>query len=330
MKFKYLIIGCNSFSGSNFVNFLLKKNINTIGISRSKLKKKLFFPTDLQENNKFLFKKLNLNSDQVKIIRLIDKYKPKYIINFAAQGMVNESWKDPKNWYQTNLMSIIDLTEKLKNKSYLKKFIQFSTPEVYGNTSKKWIYENYNFNPSTPYASSRAASDRHLINIFEQSKFPIIFTRAANVYGPHQDLYRIIPKTICHLLLKKKLYLDGNGESYRSFIHIRDVSSALYLILKKGKTGETYHISTNDIISIKNLTKKILNLVNKNYGQLIIPIKKDRLNKDKYYMLNSKKLRNLGWKNKISLEKGIFETYQWIHKNLKKIKNLKTEYIHKK
>ena len=330
MKFKYLIIGCNSFSGSNFVNFLLKKNINTIGISRSKLKKKLFFPTDLQENNKFLFKKLNLNSDQVKIIRLIDKYKPKYIINFAAQGMVNESWKSPLDWYQTNLISIIKLLHDLKNKKFLKKFIQFSTPEVYGNTSKEWISESYNFKPSTPYASSRAACDRHLLNLSDQIKFPVIFTRTANVYGPSQDLYRIIPKTFSHLIFNKKIYLDGNGNSFRSFIHIDDVCEALNLIIKKGKIGETYHISTNKIISIKKLVYKILSVTKMKRKKLIILIKKDRLNKDKFYMLGSNKLRRLGWKDKINLNDGLLDTYSWINKNKKKIKSLSTNYVHKK
>ena len=330
MKYDFLILGSNSFSGSNFVNYLLSKKYKVIGISRSKQKKKLFFPQTKKKSKFFLFKKLNLNRDQKKIIDLVNRYKPKYIINFAAQGMVNESWKNPLDWYQTNLISIIKLLQDLKNKKFLKKFIQFSTPEVDGNTSKKWISENYNFKPSTPYASSRAACDRHLLNLNDQIKFPVIFTRTANVYGPSQDLYRIIPKTFSHLIFNKKIYLDGNGNSFRSFIHIDDVCEALNLILKKGKIGETYHISTNKIISIKKLVYEILGVTKMKRKKLIILIKKDRLNKDKFYMLGSNKLRRLGWKDKINLKDGLLDTYSWINKNKKKIKSLSTNYVHKK
>lgn len=329
MKYEFLILGSNSFSGSNFIKYLVKKNCRVIGISRSKRKKELFFSLRKNKEKFFLFKKLNINNDQKKITNLINKYKPKYIVNFAAQGMVNESWKEPLQWYQTNLMSMIALIESLKNKKFIKKFIQFSTPEVYGSTSKKWITENENFKPSTPYASSRAACDRYFLNLNEQSNFPIVFTRAANVYGPEQDLYRIVTKTFTHLIFNKKIYVDGEGNSFRSFIHINDVCEALNIIIKKGKIKETYHISTKRIISIKNLVYKILKIVNTK-KKLIVLIKKDRLNKDKYYMLNSKKLRKLGWRDKINLNNGLIDTFKWILKNKNKIRLLNTNYIHKK
>ena len=170
--------------------------------------------------------------------------------------MVNESWKSPLDWYITNFISTIKIVNFLLKKKYLKKFINFTTPEVYGNNKKK-LSEEEKFNPSTPYALSRASADTHMKLMNKYKRFPIIFTRAANVYGPHQQLYRIVPKTIILLIRKKKVPIDGSGLTFRSFIHINDVNEALYKILQHGKTGETYHISTSNYISIIDLVKKI-------------------------------------------------------------------------
>ena len=109
----------------------------------------------------------------------------------------------------------------------------------------------------------------HLHKYFVNFKLPVIFTRTANVYGPYQQLYRIVPKALLFARLNKKINLHGNGASKRSFIFIDDASAATYLLSIKGKIGNTYHISTDKIISIKNLVKKISNITNKNLNTLI-------------------------------------------------------------
>ena len=326
----YLIIGSNSFSGFFFTNFLLKKNLKVIGVSRSKQKKSLFL-TQLKANNKknFLFFKIDLNYDLKKIIILLKKFKPKYIVNFAAQGMVEESWKNPLDWYRTNTVSQIQFIEKIKNFKFIKKYIQFSTPEVYGSFKKK-LAENCNYNPSTPYANSRACTDIHLMNLFKNFKFPAIITRTSNVYGEGQDLYRIIPKTICSALLNKKMNLHGNGKSVRSFIYMQDVCEALYKIIFLGKIGNIYHISTNQFISIRELCLKILIILKKNPKNFLIKTK-DRIGKDMSYKLDSKKLRNnLKWKDKILLEEGLKKTILWCKANLKTFTKKDYLYSHKK
>ena len=163
-------------------------------------------------------------------------------------------------------------------------------------------------------------------------KFPIIFTRAANVYGPYQQLYRIVPKTIMLLMKKKKIPIDGNGLTFRSFIHVNDVNKALYQILQHGKTGETYHISTSNYISIINLVKKIIKILEKtkNFNKYIY-YKKDRMGKDEFYKLSPKKIiKNLKWKSTITLDDGIYDVVEWIKKNYKFLKKNKLTYQHKK
>ena len=327
---KILIIGSNSFSGSSFIDFILDKNFDVIGISRSKEYKDVFLRYKQNKNiKKFKFLKLDLNKNFNKICSLINSKKPDYIINFAAQGMVNESWNNPRDWYQTNFISQIKLIEFLKNKNFLKKYIHFTTPEVYGNLNN-WKKESFDFYPSTPYALSRAASDMHLKNLFDLCKFPVIFTRAANVYGEGQQLYRIITKSMLSFRSGTKIKLHGGGTSIRSFIHIDDVSNALFKIIKQGKIGETYHISSENMISIKNLVTRISKIMEVDPKNLV-ESSGDRRGKDHSYKLDSTKVRaKLKWKDKISLENGLKRTLLWIDENYKVLSKQPKVYIHKK
>ena len=137
----------------------------------------------------------------------IKLFKPKFIVNFAAQGMVAESWNKPEDWYQTNVVSQVKLHNCLRQLDFIENYLHFSTPEVYGST-EGWIKESYHLAPNTPYAASRAACDLHLMTFFRNYDFPVTFTRAANVFGEGQQLYRIITKTILSGLLRKKLIIE--------------------------------------------------------------------------------------------------------------------------
>tara|TARA_Y100001970_G_scaffold258688_1_gene338843 strand:- start:6622 stop:7617 length:996 start_codon:yes stop_codon:yes gene_type:complete len=324
----FLVIGSNSFAGSSFVNHLNLINHKVYCVSRRKELNRVFLPYKWNKKNfKNIFAKIDINKNLNNLIKIIEQIKPKYIINFASQGMVAQSWIDPNDWYQTNLIGQVSFFEKLKKFKFIKKYIHFTTPEVYGSTTTN-ISENFNFSPSTPYAVSRAACDLHLMNMFKAYKFPVIFTRAANIYGPGQQLYRIIPKTILCCKLNRKIILDGGGKSTRSFIYMDDVSKALEKIIFKGKIGSTYHISTNKLYSIKDLVKTICNINKRSFKQ-IVSIGNERLGKDENYSLSSKKLKNdLKWKPAHNLEKGLLFTTKWIEEEINILKKLPHKYIH--
>ena len=280
-------------------------------------------------SNLFKFYKLDINSNLEKFLLLVKKFKPNYIINYLAQGMVSESWLNPEDWYKTNIVGQVKIYKELSNFKFIKKFIHVTTPEVYGSIKGK-TKENFNFNPSTPYAISRATLDVHLKKYYEKFKLPIIFTRTANVYGPCQQLYRIVPKAILLAKLKKKIDLHGGGLSKRSFIYINDASEATYLISLKGKIGSTYHISTNKIISVKNIVKMISGITKIKFNKLV-NITQDRIGKDSTYNLNSNKIRKeLNWKPKTNLREGLIQTLKWIDNNIAFLKHQKLHYIHKK
>jgi dTDP-glucose 4,6-dehydratase len=328
MSEKIAVIGSNSFSGANFVDFALAEKAEVIGISRSHEPHAVFLPYKKRNNSTFCFYQLDLNYDLEKIMEIIDNFKPHYVVNFAAQSMVAESWQSPQHWFQTNVVSTIRLHDRLRKCTFLKKYVHISTPEVYGNC-QGLIKENTLYNPSTPYAVSKAAVDMSLITFYKRYNFPVVFTRAANVYGPGQQLYRIIPRTILYFLTGKKLQLDGGGKSVRSFIHIRDVADGTLRVARLASPGDFFHFSTSTNIKIHSLVRMIAEQMNISFEDNV-EFTQERPGKDNAYLLdNSKAKTMLGWKEKISLEEGIAQTIAWVRNNLEILVKQNFSYIHK-
>jgi dTDP-glucose 4,6-dehydratase len=212
--------------------------------------------------------------------------------------------------------------------AFLKRYVHVTTPEVYGSTSGD-VREDAPFNPSTPYAVSRAAADMSLRTYHAAYGFPVAFTRAANVYGAGQQLYRIVPRTVLNARLGRKLQLHGGGTSERSFIHVMDVADATYRIAVDGRNGETYHISTPRLISIRALVEMICAQIGVRFDD-VVEVVGERLGKDAAYRLDSRKLRaELGWSDRISLESGIAETAQWVDRHLDELAKMPASYVHK-
>lgn len=330
MTDRFLVIGSNSFSGAHFIQNLLEQGFEVIGVSRSKELNSVFLPYKWRVNSKaqFQYHQIDLNHDLDQLVSLLKTHKPAYIVNFAAQGMVAQSWDIPEHWYQTNVLAQVKLHDELRQLDFLKKYVHVSTPEAYGSTSG-WIKENFNFAPSTPYAVSRAACDLHLMSFYKAYNFPVVFTRAANVYGPGQQLYRIIPRALLYARTGQKMQLHGGGHSIRSFIHMSDVADATLRIAKNGRIGETYHISTKETTSIRALVEQVCELTNTPF-ETLVEVSEDRLGKDQAYLLDSTKLRDeLGWVDRISLKQGIDETLNWIDRNMNELQKLPHDYQHK-
>lgn len=326
---KIMVIGSNSFSGSSFISYLLKLGYEIFGISRSLPPQNIMLPHTWNfKKGRFHFQQIDLNKDLESLEKLLKLHKISIIYNFAAQSMVGESWDKPDDWMQTNVVTISRIVQVLRHMDFIDKYIHITTPEVYGSTDG-YIKEDAPFNPSTPYAVSRTAGDM-ILKIYQESfGIPVVLTRAANVYGPGQQLYRIIPKTIYFLLTGKKLELHGGGNSIRSFIHIDDVSSATLKIAQAGIIGHTYHISTDRSISIRDLVELICVMLGKNFTDHV-DFSMERLGKDRAYLLDSSKLKSeLLWADSISLETGIEQTSNWIRSNLDQLANEPTNYMHK-
>ena len=334
---KIVVIGSNSFSGSHFINHSLKNaDCDIIGISRSPEYPSLFLPYLHvnekflhQSSNRFRFFQFDINKQFRAVIRFLDDFKPEIIVNFAAQGNVAKSWTKPEHWLMTNTIALANLAFSLRDKSYLKKFIQISTPEIYGFCLSMREGSGY-YNPSTPYAVSKVAGDLFLNAMFNKFKFPVCFVRSTNFYGPHQQLYRIIPRTIIYLKLGKKLPLHGGGKVLRDFINIYDVIDGIGKIMRHGQMGQAYHLSSEQLIEIRQLVNTVCARMGFDFKKSV-KLSNERVDQDSAFGISSLRAREeLKWLPKFSLTEGIDGVVSWVEDNWSEILKQPLKYIHKK
>lgn len=300
---KILVLGASSFAGSSFFGYLNDNfQYNILGTYNSKKNIKQLF------KKKSIIKrliKLNLNKQDNKLLSIIENFKPNYIFDFASVCLVNESWQNPKYYFNINVNSKLELIARLHKMSFLKKFIYISTPEVFGSTSKFISENNKNFNPSTPYALSKLSLEKALLNYNNFFKKKSIITRFSNFYGLRQMNHRLIPKLIKCIKVNKKFPLQGKGLSKRSFIFEDDFNDGLIKVMNKGVNGKIYHFSTNEYFKIIEVVKLICKHYQVNFDDLVY-YTPDRIGKDKNYFLSCNYTkRKLKWNPKYTLSKGI-------------------------
>lgn len=326
---KIAVLGSNSFSGSDFVDFLIEDAQNEVlGISRSPEKGPLFLPYLRHASPKFKFHQLDFNGEMSKILQVLDEFAPEYIVNFAAQSEVAPSWVNPDHWFQTNTVALAQLINHLKDRKYLHRYLHISSPEVYG-TCEGNVTELSPMNPSTPYAASKAAADFLLSTYYKNFGFPLVTVRATNVYGAYQQLFKIIPRSAIYLKLGKKIQLHGGGQAVKSYIHIRDVSKGELAIMEKGKVGELYHLSPDTGYAVREVVQTICAAMNRSFTESTENVA-ERLGQDAAYVIDSTKARTeLGWKPEISLTEGIAGVIKWVDEFWDEIQQQPLEYIHK-
>ena len=328
-KRKIAIIGSNSFSGSDFIDLLLDDEQNeVVGISRSPEKSALFLPYKQRRGANFKFYQMDLNKHLSQIIDLFDSFEPDYVVNFAAQSEVAPSWENPGQWFQTNAVAVAELAHALKARKYLRRYVHISSPEVYG-TCKGTVDEATPLNPSTPYAASKAAGDLSLFTFFKNYNFPLVMIRSTNVYGAHQQLFKIIPRSVIYIKMGKDIELHGGGHAVKSYIHIRDVSKGELLAMEKGRAGEIYHLSPDSGIAIRDAVKTICDKMGISFEKATKTVA-ERLGQDAAYMIDSSKAREeFGWRPKVTFEEGVSGVIKWVEYNWDEIQKEPLEYIHK-
>lgn len=326
---KVLVIGSNSFSGSDFIDLLLEEGrFEVVGISRSPEKGALFLPYKKRNSASFSFEQIDLNKDVERLDSLFKTFQPEYVVNFAAQSEVAPSWAYPHHWFQTNAVSITRLADMLKDKPFLKKYVHISSPEVYGTCTGN-VTEEAPLNPSTPYAASKAAGDLSLFTFYKNFALPLVMIRATNVYGKHQQLFKIIPRSIIYIKQGKLIELHGGGTAVKSYIHIRDVSKGTLLAMEGGEAGQIYHFSPDSGVEVRQVVRLICEKMGIPF-EIATKTVEERLGQDKAYVIDSTKARKkFGWQPKISLEEGVSGTIRWIEENASEIGLQELSYVHK-
>lgn len=325
----YAVIGSNSFSGSDFIDLLLENPENeVIGVSRSPEKSPLYLRYKRHVWPRFRFYQMDLNRQMDELLGLLDRERPPYIVNFAALLEPGYSWDNPDQWYHTNVMSLVRLANHLKDRDYLRRYLHISTPEVYGSCNGS-VKEDAPLNPSTPYAASKAAGDLFLFTLVKAFSLPLVMVRSTNVYGAHQQLYRIIPRSMIYIGSGRRIPLHGGGTAVKSYIHIRDVSQGELAVLHYGRLGAVYHLSPGEGISIRDLVRRICERMGKRFEEAT-GVVEGRLGQDAVYVIDSSRARTeLGWFPQISLETGLDEVATWIEQNWDEIQSQPLDYEHK-
>jgi dTDP-glucose 4,6-dehydratase len=328
-----VVLGSNSFSGQDFVDLLLtERDYRVVGISRSPEKSSVFLSYLKQRpevlNNRFAFHRLDLNDDHSAMFNLFDELKPEYVVNFAAQSEVAPSWQHPEQWAMTNVVAIARLGNYLRHQKWLKRYVHISSPEAYG-TCEGVVKEGHRDNPSTPYAASKSAGDLFLSTYVKQYGFPCVTIRATNVYGAHQQLFKIIPRSAIYLKLGKKIELHGGGQAVKSYIHIRDVSHGELAAMEHGTAGQMYHLSPREGVKVRDVVRYICDAAGVPFEQATL-IVDERPGQDKAYVIDSTLAREqFGWSPKIELKDGLAEVFRWVDREWEQIQSLPLGYEHK-
>lgn len=324
-----LVTGCAGFIGSNFIHTWFEThNEEVVNLD------KLTYAGNLENLQAFMqdprhhFVHGDMG-DRSLVDGILAQYKPRAVINFAAESHVDRSIHGPSDFIQTNIVGTFNLLESVKDywsglapeaqQSF--RFIHVSTDEVYGTLAPHDppFTEAHPYEPNSPYAASKAASD-HLVRAWHHTYgLPVITTNCSNNYGPFHFPEKLIPLVILNALKGKPLPIYGDGQQIRDWLYVQDHTRAIACVLDGGKVGETYNIggwnekANIDVVRIicGHLDALKPRTDGKSYAEQITYVT-DRPGHDRRYAIDARKVeRELDWKPSETFESGIAKTIQW-------------------
>ncbi|MDP7026429.1 MAG: dTDP-glucose 4,6-dehydratase [Candidatus Marinimicrobia bacterium] len=308
-----LVTGGCGFIGSNFVRYILsnEKECRVINLDKLTYAGNPENLSDVADDKRYIFVKGDICDEKV-VDAIFSDYKPDIAFNFAAESHVDRSIGKPDDFIRADMFGVFTLLEAMKQHGG-DLFVQISTDEVYGSIEKGEFSETNPLMPSNPYSASKAGGDRLAYSYFVTYKLPVIVTRASNNYGPHQYPEKLIPLFVTNALEDQPLPLYGDGKNVRDWLYVEDHCSALHFIMTNGVLGEIYNIGGGNEMQNINITKLILDHLNK--PESLIRFVEDRQGHDLRYALNIDKLRQLGWEPKHDFAHGIRRTIDWYVEN---------------
>ena len=327
MSETYVILGGGGSFGIQTAKYILEtdSNAHVVAIGRNPLRSRAF-SLDLNAHPRFSYHTYHLYYEMDLLLEVLDELRPDYLINYAAQGEGAVSWKNSWRFFETNSVALAKLCEELMERSWLKKFIQIGTSEMYGSVNEP-SKETDPILPSSPYAASKVAFDMHLISIHKFLQFPMNIIRPCNAYCPGQLLHRVIPKTLVSAHLGQKLPLHGGGKAEKSYIHARDLADAIMRVIKSDKLGEVYNVGAEQPTAIVDVVKICAETLGLPLEQ-VAEIAPDRLGQDSRYWLDSSKIFNeVGWKQSITLEAGIKDVADWVAEHIDELGKTNMNYV---
>lgn len=308
---KILVTGGLGFIGSNFILHLFSKypkcqitNLDAefLGSSKKNLE-------EIKNRANYRYFKGNINNKKLveKLVKNCD-----VVFNFAAESHVDRSIDEPKPFFDSNIMGTYCILEAIRR--FDKKLVHISTDEVFGSLKSGSATEKHAFNPSSPYAASKAAAELLVNSYFVTYGSNVVITRCTNNYGPRQFPEKLIPKTILLAMNNKPIPVYGTGKNRRDWIFVFDHCEAILRVFEEGKNGSSYNIAGHNEIDNNTIVKMILRMMGK--PDTLLKHVKDRPGHDFRYSLNTTKIqKELGWKPQYTFQKGLNLTVNWYINN---------------
>ena len=315
-----LVCGGAGFIGSNFIHYILRKypKAKIVNLDKLTYSGNLDNLRELARDKRYTFVRGDI-ADTKKVGAVFKKYRPDYVINFAAETHVDRSIHvGALEFINTNVVGVFNILEAVKESGRIRKFVQVSTDEVYGSLplrSKKRFLETTAFAPNVPYAATKAGGDMLCRAYHSTWGVPVVVTHCSNNYGPRQYPEKLIPFFVLRMLEGKKLPLYGDVRHVRDWIFVLDHCCALERCLLRGRAGAVYNIGADNEMSNRDIAALILEYFGKD--ERSVEFVRDRPGHDRRYAIDATLVRKeLGWKPEYHFKDAFRETIRWYTDNM--------------
>lgn len=337
-----LVTGGAGFIGSNFVmDWLAQSDEPVLNLDKLTYAGNLQNLASLEGDSRHVFVQGDIG-DKALVSSLLQQYRPRAILNFAAESHVDRSISGPDDFIQTNIVGTFNLLEATRGwwmslpeqEKQDFRFLHVSTDEVYGSLTPDApaFTETHPYEPNSPYSASKAASD-HLVRAYQHTYgLPTLTTNCSNNYGPYHFPEKLIPLMIVNALAGKPLPVYGDGMQIRDWLYVKDHCSAIRRVLEAGRVGETYNVGgwneKANIDIVKLICERLDTLRPRTDGQSYaaqITYVTDRPGHDRRYAIDARKIeRELGWKPQETFDTGIAKTIAWYLEHQEWVENVQT------
>jgi dTDP-glucose 4,6-dehydratase len=311
---KMLVTGGAGFIGSNFIRHIINNKLDCeiVNLDLLTYAGNLENLKDIEKNPKYSFVKGDIADKELvnDLVKNID-----VVVNFAAESHVDRSILNSTDFIRTNIVGTHNLLEAARNNG-MKRFHHVSTDEVFGHLGPNdpAFNEKTAYAPRSPYSASKAAADHLVSAYFHTYGLPVTISNCSNNYGPFQFPEKLHGLFITNLIEGKKVPVYGDGMQVRDWLFVEDHCEAIEVIIQKGRIGETYCVGGNTEKPNIEITKKILELLEK--GEEMIEYVKDRPGHDRRYAINFSKIKSeLGWEPRTNFDEGMKQTVEWYKNN---------------
>lgn len=323
----YVILGGNGPFGVHLALHLLEQGHveRVVCVGRNPEKSEAFTLGVGRGDPRYAYEQVHIVFEQDRLFELLDREKPDVVVNFAALAH-GASWTKSWRFYETNVTALAQMVEGLAARDWLQRFVQIGSSEIYGAVDGP-VTEETPLDPTSPYSVSKAAADLHLVSMHKVRGFPMNIIRPSNAYGPGQQLYRVLPRAVLCALVGRKLPLEGGGRARKSYIHARDLASAIQVIAERAEPGRIYNAGPPGPVAIRHLVE----LVAAEFGMPLEDLAEERPGRpgeDAQYWLDSSRIeKELGWQPNIALADGVRGMVEWGRAYADDLRDASSDYV---